>query len=171
MKDVLASLEPYFDVITKEDEDKLDELHAVFQFEFIDNTFEMNGKKLVVKRHVYLPKKDGLPAHFTRYFEKFVHIITREDKSKQGRKRSFLADRANRIHWIKPILEHRNDYRISYFKFEESNGTLRDYYWYKEKNYMVVLEEVLPDYYLITGFCVDKKNEYYYLKKERNKRA
>jgi hypothetical protein len=171
MKDVLASLEPYFDTINENEEDKLDELHAVFQSDFIDNTFSIDGKKLVVKRHVYIPKKDGLPAHFTRYFEKFVHIITREDKTKQGKKRSFLADRAKRIHWIKPILEHRNDKRISYFQFTESNDAIRDYYWYKQKSYMVVLEEVLPDYYLITGFCVDEKNEKYFLRKERNNKA
>ncbi len=159
------------DNLDENDEDKLDELHAIFQNDFIDNTFEIDGKKLVVKRHVYLPKKDDLPEHFTRYFEKFVHVITREDKSKQGKKRSFLSDRANRIHWIKPILEHRIDKRISQFKFKESNGTIREYYWYKEKNYMVILEEVLPDYFLITGFCIDEKNKNYFLRKERNKWA
>jgi len=31
---------------------------------------------------------------------------------------------------------------------------------------MVVLEEIRPDYYLITGFCVDKQNYKYFLKKE-----
>ncbi|WP_439182517.1 hypothetical protein [Carboxylicivirga taeanensis] len=171
MKDVLDALEPYFDSLTQDEEDKLDELHAVFQNHFIDNTFEIDGKKLVVKRHIYNPRKDGLPAHFSRYFEKFVHIVTRTENLRRGKKRSFRADRANRIHWIKPILENRNDERISCFKFQESDDTIREYFWYKAKKYMVILEEVLPDYFLITGFCVDDKNLNYYLNKERNQCA
>ncbi len=171
MKDVLDSLEPYFQSLTENDEDKLDEIHGVFQNDFIDNVFVLDGKKLVVKRHVYNPIKDGLPCHFSRYFEKFVHIVTRSESSKKGKKRLFQEDRANRIHWIKPILEHRDDSRITFFRHVESNRIIRDYYWYKAKSYMVVLEEVLPDYFLITGFCVDAKNIHYYEMKERNKKA
>ena len=60
---------------------------------------------------------------------------------------------------------HADDARITNFTYEENDGTLRDYFWYKEKKFMVVLEEINPDYHLITGFCVDNKNIAYYEKR------
>lgn len=170
MPDILASLQPYFDDISEHDEQKLDELHAIFQDHFLDNPFYLDGKLVVVKRHPYRPGKDGLPDHFAHYFEKFVHVVTRTSDDKRGKKeREFRPERANRIHWIKPVLEHHNDPRISKFRFFEDDGAVRDYFWFKAKNFMVVLEEVTPDYYLITGFCVDRQNCKYYLRKEGNR--
>lgn len=169
MVDILASLKPYFDEISEQEEEKLDELHAIFQKHFLDNPFRLNGKLVVVKRHPYNPGKDGLPDHFAHYFEKFVHVITRTIDNKRGiKEREFRPERATRIHWIKPVLEYCNDPRISTFRFLENDGSIRDYFWYKEKDFMVVLEEVRPDYYLITGFCVDRQNFKYYLRKEAN---
>lgn len=164
MDNPLDSLQPYFSCVDELDEEKLDELHSIFQSDFMDNSLEIDGKKLVIKRHIYNPRKDKLPKHFARYFEKFVHIVTRENS--KTKKREFRPERANRIHWIKPILEHRHDPRITHFKFRESNGEIRDYFWYKAKSYMVILQEVLPDYFLITGFCIDEKNEGYFKNKE-----
>jgi hypothetical protein len=170
MPDILASLEPYFDEVSELDEQKLDELHGIFQDHFLDNPFYIEGKLVVVKRHPYRPDKDGLPDYFAHYFEKFVHIISRTSNDKRGVKtREFRPERANRIHWIKPILEHHNDPRISNFRFVENDGTVRDYFWFKGKNFIVILEEVRPDYFLITGFCVDKQNFKYYLRKEANR--
>ena len=76
--------------------------------------------------------------------------------------RIFKSERANRIHWLKPILQHWQDPRITYFKFIESNNTEREYFWFKSKSYIVILEEVSANYYLITGFCVDSNNENFY---------
>ncbi|MCE1198072.1 MAG: hypothetical protein LWW85_03810 [Marinilabiliales bacterium] len=169
MPDILDSLEPYFATVNEHDEEKLDELHAVFQEHFMDNPFYLDGKLVRVKRHVYNPQKDGLPDYFTHYFEKFVHVVSRTIATKKGNKqREFRPERANRIHWIKPILENYTDARISNFRFLENNGKIRDYFWYKAKDFIVVMEEVIPDYYLITGFCVDRENRVYYAKKEAN---
>lgn len=169
MPDILASLKPYFDEISEHEEQKLDELHGIFQEHFLDNPFYLDEKLVLVKRHPYNPGKDGLPDHFAHYFEKFIHVVTRSIDNKKGLiRREFRPERANRIHWIKPVLEHRNDPRITTFRFLENDGSVRDYFWYKGKNFMVVLEEVRPDYYLITGFCVDKQNFKYYLRKEAN---
>ncbi len=172
--DILDGLQPYFsDSFTMNDEEKIDELFGVFQRDFFENSFQVQGKNVKVKiapytKHLF----DGLPEFYCGYYEKFVHIITREIDGKlkiSPKTRKFKEDRANRIHWIKPILEHANDAKITSFRFEESDGKIRDYYWYKEKGYMVVVEEVNPDYQLITGFCVDTKNELYYNNKYDNR--
>lgn len=169
MEDVLGGLEPYFDDLCEDDEDKIDELHAIFQDHFLDNAFYFEGKQVIVKRHIYRHEKDGLPAHFSRYFEKFVHVVSRTKDRKRGNKqREFRAERANRIHWIKPILENSNDRRISRFRNLEADGSIREYFWYKQKSFMVILEEILPDYILITCFCVDRRNYNYFLRKENS---
>ena len=170
MPDILDSLEPYFAKVNEHDEAKLDELHAIFQEHFMDKPLYLDGKLVSVKRHVYNPKKDGLPDYFAHYFEKFVHIVSRTiDTKKSDKQREFRSERANRIHWIRPILENYHDPRISNFRFLESDGSIRDYFWFKAKDFMVVMEEVKPDYYLITGFCVDHQNKRYYAKKEANR--
>lgn len=167
MSEELENLKPWFDSINEDDEDKLNELNQLFKSQFIDNSVYFQGKKVVVKGYSCNPEKDNLPAHFANYYEKFVHIITRKSDDKRGnKKRIFRAERANRIHWIKPILENHDDPLISTFSFLEYNGRMRDYFWYKEKNYMVVIEEITKDYMLITGFCIDKSNKNYYARKE-----
>lgn len=172
--DILAELQPYFsEPFTVVDEDKMDELFAVFQRDFFNAPITINGVNVKVKIHPYFNQiKDGLPAYFGGYYEKFVHIITREINGRlkiSPKQRQFEIVRANRVHWIKPILEHADDARITNFRFEESDGTLRDYFWYKGKKYMVILEEIRPDYHLITGFCVDDKNFSYYQNRYNNR--
>jgi len=164
----LDSLTPYFSSILDTEEIKIDELYSIFESDFYLKTLEVNGLIVRSKRHWYNPVKDGLPTFYSKYYEKFVHIITREKPGKGGRKsRVFDTDRANRIHWIRPILENHPDARISYFKFSEADGTVRDYFWYKAKDFIVILEELSPDYILITAFCVDSSNRGYYAHKER----
>ena len=119
MVDTLTSLKPYFDEISEHEEEKLDELHAIFQEHFLDNPFRLNGKLVVVKRHPYNPGKDGLPDHFAHYFEKFVHVVTRTIDNKRGiKEREFRQERANRIHWIKTcfgILQTTLEFQHSVF--------------------------------------------------------
>ncbi len=163
MSDILAELKPYFDSISLNDEEKIDELFAIYKSCFHYKTIEVKGLILSVKIHSYNPRKDGLPDFFAGYYEKFVHLVTR----KINRNREFRPERANRIHWIKPILENHNDQRITYFKFREYDNSIRDYFWYKTKDYLVVLEQVKSEYILITGFCVDRRNKRYFERKER----
>ena len=62
------------------------------------------------------------------------------------------------MHWIRPILEQRIDPRIKYFQYTEGDGALRDYYWYDNKNYIVIVEQIKKNISLITGFVIDKEN-------------
>lgn len=165
----LDSLTPYFDHVSVEEEEKIDELYALFEADFYAEPIVINGLTIKCKRHVYNPSKDGLPGFYSRYYEKFVHLITREEPPvKRGKFRQFDGNRANRVHWIRPILEAFPDPRISHFRNLEANGSIRDYFWFKPMGFIVILEKVIPDYVLITAFSVDNENLTYFERKERN---
>lgn len=44
---------------------------------------------------------------------------------------------------------------ITRFRYIENSGREREYFWYRAKGYMVVVEYINPNFALITGFCVD----------------
>ncbi len=163
--DVLADLKPYFDKIEENEEEKIIEIYSIFKRELIDNPIKIDGVFLKIKPYMYKNnQKDRLPLFFCNFNEKFVHVVTLKVEGKQ-KVREFRSERAIRVHWIKPILENSGDKRITRFQYEESNGAIRDYFWYRDKQYIVVVEYVRPDYTLITGFCIDGMNKLYYQNK------
>ena len=93
----------------------------------------------------------------------FEHIITRE--SKYSGKRNFDRERANKIHWIRPILENVNDPRIKYFEAINDDNENQQFYWYEEMNFVIILREIMPNLLLITSFSVDKEERYGFKKK------
>lgn len=93
----------------------------------------------------------------------FEHIITRE--SKHSGKRNFDPERANKIHWIRPILENVNDPRIKYFEAINDDNENQQFYWYEEMSFIIILREIAPDLLLITSFSVDKEERYGFKKK------
>ena len=174
-KDTLGMLQPYFDCeLTVDDKDKILQLHDIFKKDILDQKVTLGGVELIVKPYPYnRSNKDGLPEWFDGLLEKFVHVITRdtkEDKRKVSKKvREFLSERSLRVHWINPILENASDKRITHFRYIENSGREREYFWYRNKGYMVVVEYVNPNFALITGFCVDQSNQAYYMRKLQNK--
>lgn len=173
--DVFETLEPYFsDSLFEDDEEKLDILFNIFKRDFCDRSFFVDGRKVKVRLHPYVNyQKDGLPCFYQTYYEKFVHLITREDsvgKKNQGKKRKFVSDRANRIHWIRPIIENWESSQVCCFAFKETKGIERYYFWLAKKSFMVVVEPMFEDLVLVTGFIIDEKNEEYFRKKYINSR-
>lgn len=174
-EDLLSTLEPYFtDGLSVNDIDKVKVLHDIFEKGFFTNGVTIDGEKLNVKPYKYRGSdKDKLPADYESFYEKFVHIITRSVKSSNWKTassiREFRPERANRVHWIKPILENWQDKRITRFRSIENDGSIRDYFWYRQKQYIVIVEYISPDYALITGFCVDAENQPYYQRKYINR--
>jgi len=152
----LEDLETLYDdnLPLEPDEDLKDELFEVFKTDFIDNPFLVDTSKVKI-----IHAKSKLPG-FTKYPETFVHIITR--KSTISEKRSFEPERANRIHWIKPILLQKADNRVKFFKFTDEDGVLKDHYWFQEMDFMIVLKPISKDVLIITAFCVDilDRNKY-----------
>lgn len=141
-------------------EDQLTQLLDIFTSDFVDNPFDLNG------RMVKIVDKASFNRDFRGYPETFVHLITRESKLKG--QRMFDRERANRLHWIKPILANRSDARIKYFEFPDEKGILKQHFWFKEADFMVVLKPIGKDLLVVTGFKVDKLERPIYLKRFQN---
>lgn len=159
MEDVLDELEPFFDELgfdPEDEEDKIRQLYDSFYNDFILNPFKVNNATVLIKQA--FSKHVRQPDYFKDFLHDFVHTITRQGDI--NKTRVFEPQRANRIHWIKPILLNCKDCRIKKYKFAESDGKVRDYFWFEEKDFVVVLEMVLPDYWLITAHIVDDKKKH-----------
>jgi len=134
--------------------DQLYQMYGIFLNDFVTNKMTIQGKQLMVN----MGKSNHLL--FKRKSETFVHLVTRENK--YTGKRVFDRERANRIHWIRPILENVSDNRILFFEKVNDKGINQLYYWYKERDFIIIIREIKPALLLITSFCVDvtKKNMY-----------
>ena len=155
----------------------LDDLEDLFEDLSIDGPsksqmYEMYGHYLntIVKTPLVI---NGVTLSFNSNLSKhpvcrgkhqcFEHIITRE--SKHSGKRNFDPERANKIHWIRPILENASDPRIKYFEALNDDNENQQFYWFEEKSFVVILREINPNLLLITSFSVDKEERYGFKKK------
>jgi hypothetical protein len=131
--------------------DQIDELYEIFEKHFIQDGVIVEGRRLEIYRtQSKLPIVWGLP-------ECFAHVVTREGGV--GR-RYFDPTRANKIHWLKPILIHSADDRIHVFnRTHDKTGALQYYFWFKEKEFVVILRNFHKDHFLVTAYCVDSRTE------------
>jgi hypothetical protein len=138
--------------------EQLNQLYSAFENDFIGKSFSINGLRVKVIL------RNARETGYETYPETFVHLITR--KSGNG-KRIFDRHRANKIHWVKCILENRKQEEVIYFRYREANNRIRDYYWYKEGGFVVIMEQIAPEYLIVTSFHVDAENKSYFEKKEK----
>jgi hypothetical protein len=154
----LAELEDLIDIadlrVDAPTPTQLYQMYGIFLNDFVTNKISIQGKELTVN----ISKSNH--RDFKGKAETFVHIITR--KNKYTGKREYDRYRANRIHWIRPILENCEDSRILRFERINDKGINQLYFWYKEQDFIVILREVKPSLLLVTSFCVDatEKNMY-----------
>lgn len=158
LEDVLDDLEDMFDDLSIDgpDNTQLYEMYGVFLNDLVNNPITIKGQKLMVNRNrskhpVCRGKMQG-----------FEHVITRENKYKG--KRDFDYERANKIHWIKPVIENVSDARIKYFEAIDDKGFNQQHYWYEAKGFIVIIREINPDLMLITSFSIDNGWESKYRK-------
>lgn len=134
-------------------------LYAEFEKDFVNNPFTIDGLQ------VKIILKNSNTTGYEAYPETFVHLITRKGS---GGKRLFDRHRANKIHWIRCILENRREDEITFFHYPEDDGSIRDYYWYKDGGFLLIMEKITPDYLVITSFHIDdKRNKDYFEKKAK----
>jgi hypothetical protein len=150
------TLKPLFedDIIIVDTDDAKDQIKIFYDHfvnDFITNPFLVKGKRI----KLYL--QNSKIKKFNEYPETFVHIITREIKLRN--ERFYECNRANRIHWIKPILLAQPCRDILYYRWKDEKGVIKDHYWYFSKDFMVVLKEYEPEMQIVTAFCVDDKIE------------
>jgi hypothetical protein len=146
---ILEELEVLFDDLDIEEPtpEQSFKMYGIFLNDFIKTPMMIDGRRLKVNEN-----KSKHPL-FKGKSKGFVHLVTRE--SKYSGKRNFDNQRANRIHWVKPILENASDNRIKYFERINDDNFNQRFYWFKEKNLIVILREIEPDVLLVTSFCVD----------------
>ncbi len=140
--------------------DDIDRMAKVFYQDFVDNPLKIRDLKVkVITAQANHLEFDGYP-------ETFVHLITRKNNTNR---RVFDPFRANKIHWIKPILLNHNQNEIKFFKYKEGSGRIRDYYWFKDGDFLVIMEKITPDYLIITSFNIDnRRNRKHYEKRYLN---
>ena len=148
--DLLDSLADYFDDLPIEEPSRaqLYKLYGLFLADFDKDPIVIKGVVLKYNSAISkMPLTRGKPKGYE-------HLITRE--SKYTKKREFDRERANKIHWIKPIIEQKEDARIKYFEQVNKDGYNQQFYWYEVKGFIVIIRELDPDYLMITGYSVDK---------------
>lgn len=139
-------------------------MYGIFLNDFHKSPLIHRGKKVVFNND-----RTKHPL-FKGKYQGFVHLVTRE--SKYTSRRQYDRDRANRIHWVRPILENWESSFVSYFEENNADGELQYFYWVQSLDFMIILREVSPDLLLVTAFCVDdyeKQNFSKKLKKYREK--
>ncbi len=144
------------------EEECVKDLYDYFKQEWEKTTFHFKGKR--VKVNLNRSRVYG----YLNYPDAFVHLITRESKMKQ--RREFDLPRACRLHWIKTILRHSEDPLVWYYEHTEGDGTLKQYYWYERRDYLVILKPIAPDLLLVTAFCVDKHEKIFHRKRHQQYR-
>lgn len=157
--DELENLEELFDDL---DFDEPNDQHLANMYRIFQKNF---GKEdlCVDTKQVKINKSIRKKYPFKGKMETFVHIITRESKMKG--QREFERDRANRIHWIRPILENADLAMIKVFrKLHVQKKQWQQFFWFEDKDFVVIVREIQPDFLLITAFCVDKINKPKYKK-------
>ncbi len=137
------------DVPTKE---QMSELYRIYKTEICNITFK--GERIKVNNN-----KSHHPICKGKH-QTFEHIITR--KSEYSGKRNFDNQRANRINWIKPIIENYKLPCIKYFEEKNKNNQLQYFFFYEDRDFIVIARELPNGRMLITAFCVDgyEKNRY-----------
>lgn len=128
------------------------EFYKIYVVDFIENPFEVEGKK------IKLITSNSTIVGLKEYQESFAHIVTRKYKGE----RTYMADRANRIHWIKEILLSHPCEDVKFYKWKDDQGVCKYHYWLLSKGFMVVLKDIGKDTQVVTAFCVDEDKKLVY---------
>jgi len=157
MPDLLAELQDLFADLdnTNPAIEHINQIFELFKQHFLVEGVSFNASLLkIYDKKSKVPQFKGKP-------ETFVHIVTRED-NKSGL-RIFDRDRANKVHWIKPVLTQSLDSRIYIFdKPHDKTGRPQKYFWFKSRKFVVILRNYYADQYLMTAFCVEELKESQY---------
>ncbi len=135
-------------------------IYGIFLADFYKTTLIHRGKNILFNKN-----KSNHPACKGKY-QGFEHLITR--KNEYTNRRQYDRDRANRIHWIKPILENWESPQVSYFEEANKDGEVQYFYWVQALSFIVILRELNADLLLVTAYCVDEYNKVQFRKQLAN---
>lgn len=157
----LLSLKPIYgeeELIKEFNNEQIDVFYDIFTNDFVTNSVLIDGRKIKIA------PTNSKVEEFKEYNETFHHIITRD--TSHGR--IYTADRANRIHWIKPILENSKDKAILYYKWKDDKNVCKEHFWFFKRDFMVVLKPLSTDVMIVTAFCVDADEKATYFERYKD---
>ncbi len=86
----------------------------------------------------------------------FWHLVTRGDHRNYAGTPDY--DRAERLPWVKALIEHPDEPGVRCFEHREATGVIRTYIWYEAGDFVVVLEPLSRGAMrLITAFYVQSE--------------
>ncbi len=132
-----------FDDYSRSNTEYVDALHSKFVEDFLSgNKLEILGKP------VYVSNKT---VDFDGKNERFWHIITDPHKPEYS---NLKEKRAERISWIRAIIENHEDDLVLKFK-RTKNSETRLHLFVPNCEYMIILTEQKKAYYLVTAFHIE----------------
>lgn len=154
---ILDGLEELFDELDIDEptDKQLKEMYHIYKTDIC---------KIVFKEEVIVVNKNRSRHYICRGMNQtFEHLITR--RSIHSGKRHFDAQRANRLHWIRPIIENYDNPVINYFEEKNDDGQLQYFFHYYERDFIVILRDLPNGRMLITSYYVDAYRKNYFRRK------
>ncbi len=118
--------------------------YRTYQDDFIVTPPTFMGKRVVVDKRLL----DG------KYMEGFWHVVQSDMRGDGDRKP--IYERAERIPWIKPLIQNHAAEGVVYRRCMEGRREIRHYILAPSKNYAVILGEKKRAIFLVTAFCMNR---------------
>jgi hypothetical protein len=135
----------------------IETLYKIFKRDFIQNTLQFQGKNVDIIHEKYFEGKE----------RSFWHMIS---EGEEDASRKLNVERCASIPYVKVLITENGDcdnYRI-WKKWHDKTNKERYYIWCVVANYMVILEDRITHYKLITAYnvleCMVKSYEKAYRK-------
>jgi len=100
--------------------------------------------------------------------EGFWHLISRQNRLRRERLPEIA--RAERITWVRAVIDNVGREEVVEFDYLEARGTVRTYLWLRSYDYVVILEKKKKVAFLVTAYNVDNDWEREKLNKKYRKR-
>lgn len=154
--DIIESLEDLFDDLSIDNPttEQLHKMYGIYLNDFVNSPLLYNERLVVIDKSIIKHKREG---YFINKQKSFDHIVTRENL--YSKKRCYDRNRANKIHWIKQIIENHSNRLIKEFERIDQYGYNCIFLWLESKKHIVILREKQPDLYFVTGYCVDNSEQ------------
>jgi hypothetical protein len=120
----------------------IETLYKQFSVDFKASCPRYGGRAVIHDRR----QKDGKEIAFW-------HLVTRGDHRDYAGTPDY--DRAERLPWVRALIEHPDEPGVRRFKYREGSGVVRTYIWYEAGGFAVVLEPLSRGAMrLITAFYI-----------------
>jgi len=139
-----------------------DAAYRIFCQDFIDKEPPLHHEKLVKLNF------DKDLREIKGREKSFYHLVK---KTEDKRSRRIVEDplRAARIGWVRPLIENSDAKDVRIWDYWESDYSdfVRRYIWLENYRFVVILQEEVSEFVLITAYYVDREDR---LKNKYNKR-